>query len=173
MSDRHVGADFERCFAAALDEAFAPAALPTGLLAGSGGMVSAALGIGDALPWLRQPMSSAASAPFPGVADRAPRVNAYHKDYKAKRRRISKLAMETTVDQLRALATGKWLAVLEVNLPASQVGKHIVRVQERDDALVAVQDVLEDVFAAKANNTLNARSTAALLYKSGMQPMWR
>ena len=72
--------------------------------------------------------------------------------------------METTVDQLRALATGKWLAVLEVNLPASQVGKHIVRVQERDDALVAVQDVLEDVFAAKANNTLNARSTAALLY---------
>ena len=56
--------------------------------------------------------ASAASAPFPGVADRAPKVNAYHKDYKAKRRRISKLAMETTVDQLRALATGKWLAVL-------------------------------------------------------------
>ena len=85
--------------------------------------------------------ASAASAPFPGVADRALKVNAYHKDCMAKRRRISKLVMETTVDQLRALATGKWQAVLEVNLPASQVGRHMVSVQESDDALVAVQDV--------------------------------
>ena len=38
--------DFSRCFAAALDEAFAPAALPIGLLAGGGGMVGAAFGIG-------------------------------------------------------------------------------------------------------------------------------
>ena len=65
--------DFSRCFAAALDEAFAPAARPIGLLAGGGGMVGAALGIGNALPWLRQPMSVAASAAFPCVADRLPK----------------------------------------------------------------------------------------------------
>ena len=156
MSGRHVDADFARCFASALDAAFAPSALTIGLPSGGGGMVSAALGTEGMLPWLRQPMSTAAASASPCGAEWS-KANAYHRDHTAKRRRLCKLAMETTVDELRALATGKWLAVLEVNLPASQVGRHIVSVQERDDALVAVQDILEDVFAAKANNTLNAR----------------
>ena len=164
MSDRFRGVeDFSRCFAAALDEAFTPAAFPIRLPADEG-MTGMALSTDRSLPWLQFPMSVASASSLPRLAERMPHANAYHSEFAAKRRRLTSLAMETNVDQLRALATGKWLAVLEVNLPASQVGRHIVRVQEDEGALVAIQDILEDVVAAKANNTLNARSTAALLF---------
>ena len=63
-----------------------------------------------------------------------------------------------------SLAVGKWLVVLEVNLLASQVASHIIRVQEDANAVETIQDIVDDVFAAKVETTLNARSTAVFLY---------
>jgi hypothetical protein len=129
------------------------------------GMVAVALGEDRPLAWLDPPMRVVTAVSLPrSLAGRRPLEVAYHPLFVAKRRRIAALAVESTPDDKRAWAVGKWLSIVEVNLTASQVGNHILRAQEEEGAADLTQDILDDVFASKAVATLNARSTAMLMY---------
>ena len=127
-------------------------------------MLDMVLGTEDFLNILSPPMRLTSVACRPTLAQRAPAAIAYLPQYRAKRRKIVSLVATAERDDTRAAALAKWLAILEANLHASQVGRQLVAFQERPGELKNVQDLLLDVFADKATNTLEARAIAMLLF---------
>ena len=103
-------------------------------------------------------------APKPSILQKRPKAVAYHPEFQGKRRRlVVQLAMEEK-DDGRAAAIVKWSAILEVNLAASQVGRQIVRMHGKEQEAKKITELLYDVLARKATNTLVARATAMLLF---------
>ena len=72
--------------------------------------------------------------------------------------------MEAQPDDKRALALGKWLAIFEANLEASKTGAQILELQDQNDNTEKIGELLEDIFARKATNTLLRRAGALLQY---------
>ena len=128
------------------------------------GMSSAALSSRFQMPWLATlmpilgapPQTSAARRPGSRVCDLP--------DVQAKRRRILATAAESEVDDERYVQIRRWLMIAEVDPHASQVGKHVLAVQDDVDAETKVQGIIDDVLAGKSTSTLKVRSTAILLY---------
>ena len=67
-------------------------------------------------------------------------------------------------DDYRAKAIAQWTAILETNLPGSEVGWQIIELIARPGELEKVKELLLDVFAKRATSTLDARATAVLLF---------
>jgi hypothetical protein len=164
MSD----ADIDRCVQLAADTVLARtwAPLPcqlgfTGLALGGGGT---SILDADDQAYLAPPMPVSRVAALPGIASRRPKGVAYHPMSIRKRRRITDAVVDAVRDDRRSLVLNKWLAIVEVNLGASQLGTAILASQEDDNAELVLSETIADVFAAKAVNTLEVRASAMLLY---------
>ena len=64
----------------------------------------------------------------------------------------------------RALEIEKWIEILELNFEASQVGQQLAECMQAPFPHERALAMLEDVFAAKASNTLTTRSCAIFLF---------
>ena len=126
-------------------------------------MAALALGTYSATPWLR---TVAVRGPVPAIVSQQTAVArvAYYAPVVAKRRRLQQRLLDTVGDDWRAVALHKWLAVVECNLHASEVGRHLLRLHNCPDALVTIKGILDDVTASKATATLSLRVNALLAY---------
>ena len=93
-----------------------------------------------------------------------PKAVAYQPEFRGKRRRIIALVEKEEEDDARAKELAKWTTVLEANLPASSVGRQLIQMHGKVNEEELMTNMLKDVFAKKATNTLVARATAVLLY---------
>ena len=82
----------------------------------------------------------------------------------ARRRRIMATAGEKIVDDKRYVQVMRWLMILQLDPHASQVGMHILQVQDDEFAADTVLAVVTDALATKSTSTLQVRSTALLMY---------
>ena len=82
----------------------------------------------------------------------------------AKRRRIMATAGEKIVDDKRYVQVMRWLMILQLDPHASQVGMHILQVQDDEFAADKVLAVVTDALATKSTSTFQVRSTALLMY---------
>ena len=126
-------------------------------------MAALASGEHDPTPWLR---GVAVRGPVPAIASLqgvASRV-AYYAPVIAKRRRLLQRMLDTEGDDLRAVALHKWLAVVECNLYASDVGRHLLRLHDCPDALLTVKGMLDDFTATRATSTLSLRVNSLLAF---------
>ena len=126
-------------------------------------MTSLALGTFRAAPWLRE---VSVSGPVPAIAVQQAAVSrvAYYAPVVAKRRKLQQRLLDCVGDDLRAVALHKWLSVVECNLQASEVGRHLLRLHDSPDELVTVKGILDDVTATKATATLSLRVNALLAF---------
>ena len=126
-------------------------------------MTALALGVHSAVPWLA---GVDVRGPVPAISAQQCAVArvAYYAPVHAKRRRLQQRLLDTVADDWRAVALHKWLAVVECNLQASEVGRHLLRLHDCPDALVSVKGILDDVTASKATATLSLRVNALLAY---------
>ena len=76
--------------------------------------------------------------------------------------RASQLAADC--DEKRFVALSKWVAILELNPPASQVGRSVLLVQTVPYAEEKVCTLRYDAFAMKATSTLDLRASVALRF---------
>ena len=122
-----------------------------------------ALGTFRAAPWLRE---VAVRGPVPAIALQQAVVSrvAYYAPVVAKRRKLQQRLLDCVGDDLRAVALHKWLSVVECNLQASEVGRHLLRLHDSPDELVSVKGILDDVTANRATATLSLRVNALLAF---------
>ena len=108
-------------------------------------------------------------APKPAARPKKQLPVAYQKVHVVKRRRLFHNIAERCPDEERALAIQKWLAIVEVNLAASKLGRDIMLVQVEEDAEDQIREMIEDVLGAKAAGTMMGRSSAILLFMAWHQ----
>ncbi len=63
-----------------------------------------------------------------------------------------------------AAALHKWLSGIECNLLVSDVGRHVLRLNDSPDEFVTIEGILEDVTATRATATLSLRVNALLAF---------
>jgi hypothetical protein len=117
----------------------------------------------SATPWLGE---VSVKGPVPAIAlqHAATARVAYYAPVVAKRRKLQLHMLDCVGDDLRAVALHKWLSVVECNLKASEVGRHVLRLHESPEELVAFKGLFDDVTATKATATLSLSVNALLAF---------
>ena len=125
--------------------------------------VSAVMGLSPRLLPTVRDMMPITTFPWRIAVQSRPATVAYHPLEPRKRRRLNAHVVEAGPCDNRAQVLAKWLAILEVNLFASSVGKQLLREQGMVDAKEKITAMLDDVFAKKTTATHENRVTAILL----------
>ena len=123
-----------------------------------GGFIGLVMGspAADPTAFLQSPMRlRQGSAPLSFAARQvASGAVAYLPEFKGKREE----------DDARAVQLGRWMTIVEVNIQASEVGRQLAELQCQESPVSKAIEMLRDVFAAKATNTLERRAGSLLLY---------
>jgi hypothetical protein len=122
-----------------------------------------ALGTYSATPWLCE-VSVRGPVPVIALQQAATARVAYYAPVVAKQRKLQLHMLDCVGVDLRAVALHRWLSVVECNLKASEVGRHVLRLHESPEELVTIKGILEDVTATKATATLSLRVNALLAF---------